>query len=272
MIMGNGFSRSSGMAVVALGAALALPSLPGPAGAAAPTALLRVAHLSPDAPPLEVRVDGHRLNSVSFTGVSAYATVPAGSHSISLRGGAVNLSTTTSLSAGSAHTVAAMGRATTPQAKVFTDRLSAPPSGDANVRVVHAAPGVPAADVVAQTGAVLFRDISFAEDPGYRSVPGGSYSVTMRRAGTNDILLAVRGIAVQPGTVYSIWAVGGGGRALQLVRSRDAAGMGTAPAGGVTTGYGGTAPGRPAPVGPGLLGGLVLIAAGGMWLGLRRRS
>lgn len=257
--------------MVALGAALALPTLPGPANAAAPTALLRVAHLSPDAPPLEVRVDGKRWSDLRFTGVSGYAAVPAGQHAVSLRGGAVNVTANSAFVAGSAHTVAAMGRAGAPSAKVFTDRLAAPPSGDANVRVVHAAPGAPAADVVAQTGTVLFKDISFSQDPGYRSVPGGSYSVTMKRAGTNDILLAARGIAVQPGAVYSIWAVGGGGRALQLVRSRDAAGIGSTPAGGTATGFGGTAPGRPAPVGPGLFGGLALIVAGGMWLGARRR-
>lgn len=267
-------SRACGLGTIALGAAIALPALPVATASAAPaTALLRVAHLSPGAPALQVRLDGKAITTpVQFTHLSAYLRVPAGTHSVQLSGGQVNVTSRTTFAAGSAHTVAAMGTAATPLAKSFNDQLQAPTAGQGKVRVVHAAQGVPPADVVAQTGAVLFSDIAFAQDPGYRAVPAGSYSVTMRRAGTSDILLAAKGIAVAPGTIASIWAVGGGGKALQLIRSNDAAAAAAAPAGGMNTGFGGTAPQQPAPVWPGLVGGLTVMAAGAIWLGARRRT
>lgn len=266
----------TGRRVLGLGLAAAvglLPALPGPAGAAAPPALVRVAHLSPDGPAVDVLIDGRRIRSgLKFTAVSAYVTVPGGRHDIEVRGQGLDLSAHPDLAAGSAHTFAAMGTLAKPLARMFTDRLGTPPAGKGSVRVVHAAPGVPPADVVAQTGAVLYQDIAFGQDPGYRSLPGGSYAVTMRRAGTGDVLLAARGIAVQPGTVYSIWAVGGGGKPLSLVRTRDAAGVGRVPAGGAATGYGGTAPGGNSggAAGGALLLGVIVLAAGATWRSARR--
>lgn len=266
-------SRAYGLGAIALGAAIALPSLPVVSASAAPaSALLRVANLSPGAPPLAVRLDGRPVSSpVQFTKLSGYVRVPAGSHSVQLTGGSVNVSTSANFAAGSAHTVAALGTSASPLARTFNDQLQAPPAGNGKVRVVHAAQGVPPADVVAQTGAVLFSNVAFAADPGYRAVPAGTYSVTMRRAGTSDILLAAKGIAVQPGTISSIWAVGGTGRALQLIRSNDAAGAGSAPSGGMNTGFGGTAPNQPTPFWPGLLGGLIVMAAGAFGLTAARR-
>lgn len=267
-------SRAGGLGAIALGAAIALPALPLATATAAPaTALLRVGNLSPGAPALAVRLDGRSITSpLQYTHLSGYLRVPAGSHSVTLTGGPVNVTSRTNFAAGSAHTVAALGVAAKPLAKAFSDEMTSPAPGQGKVRVVHAAQGVPPADVVAQTGAVLFSDIAFAQDPGYRAVPAGSYSVTMRRAGTSDILLAAKGIAVAPGAIASIWAVGGGGKALQLIRSNDAAAAGASPSGGMDTGLGGTAPQRPAPVWPGLVGGLSVMAAGVMWLSSRRRA
>jgi Domain of unknown function (DUF4397) len=267
-------SRIFGAGAIALGAAVALPSLPAGSATAAPaSALLRLANLSPDAPALQVRLDGRTINApLSFTGISGYLRVPAGSHSVQFSGGTVNVASRTDFAAGSAHTVAALGAAAKPLTKAFDDQLTVPPAGTGKVRVVHAAVGVPPADVVAQTGAVLFADLAFSQDPGYRDVPAGTYSVTMRRAGTSDILLAIKGIAVAPGAISSIWAVGGSGRPVKVIRSNDAAGASAAPSGGMNTGYGGTAPKPAAPVWPGLLAGLTVMAGGTLWLGARRRT
>lgn len=274
MGLSTGQSKVLGLSAIALGATLALPCLPAATATAAPsTALLRVAHLSPGSPTLAVKLDGRTIAPpVAFTRLSSYISVPAGSHSVSLSGGSVNVTAQADFAAGSAHTVAAMGTSAQPVARTFNDQMQAPPAGNGKVRIVHAAQGVPPADVLAQSGAVLFSNVAFAQDPGYRAVPAGTYSVTMRRAGTSEILLAAKGIAVQPGTVSSIWAVGSSGSGVKLIRSNDAAGASTAPTGGINTGFGGTAPQQPAPVWPGLLGGLTVIAAGGLWLTARRRS
>lgn len=262
-----------------IGASLMTVGMPGGvASAAAPTSLLRLAHLSPDAPSVDVYVDGERrLAGAAFKHVSGYLRVPAGSHRVEMRkagtgtSGAALVSSSVQLPAGGARTVAAIGRAASLRERVYNDSLSSPASGTGKLRVMHAAQGVPPADVKAG-GKTIFNDIAFAADPGYRSVPGGSYDVTMTPANTNQVLLAAQGVAVQAGSIYSIWAVGGAGKALSLVRALDASGASLVPSGGAGMGAGGLA-GLEARWALYLAaGGAVLMLSGSTALVRRRRA
>src|SRR5262245_26862585 len=80
-------------------------------GIAADKSLIRVAHLSPDTPGVDVYVDGQRaLGNVGFNTVSDYKSVPPGPHRLELRpAGAAADSTpaidvTVSLQGGDAYT------------------------------------------------------------------------------------------------------------------------------------------------------------------------
>jgi hypothetical protein len=74
--------------------------------------------------------------------------------------------------------------------------------------------------------------------------------------------VAVKGsVAVRPGTVTSVVLVGGAGAPRELYAFSDAAGSRSAPAGGIRTGAGGTAPSSHAPSAPVLLVAAVLVAA-----------
>ena len=71
----------------------------------------------------------------------------------------------------------------------------------------------------------------------------------MRRAGAGAVL--VKGtVAVKPGTVTSVALLGGAGERRELYAFSDAAGSRSAPAGGIRTGAGGTAPSSPGPNAP----------------------
>lgn len=248
----------------------------GTASAAAPTGLLRLAHLSPDAPSVDVYVDGQRrLAGAAFKELSGYLRVPAGNHKVEMRragagtSGAALVSTSVTLPSGGARTVAAIGRAASLQERVYDDNLSSPAAGTGKLRVMHAAQGVPPADVRAG-GKTIFNDIAFAADPGYRSVPGGTYDVTMTPAKTDQVLLAAKGVAVQAGSIYSIWAVGGAGKALSLVSALDASGASLVPRGGAGTGAGGLA-GLEARWALYLVGGGAVLMLSGRTAVLRRR-
>jgi hypothetical protein len=111
----------------------------------------------------------------------------------------------------------------------------------------------------------MLRSLAVPEPTGYRQVDSGRYRVEVRRSGGDAVL--VKGmVAVEPGSVTSVALVGGAGAPRELYAFSDAAGSGTAPAGGIRTGAGGTAPSSRAPTAPVplLAVGLVALVAAGV--------
>lgn len=131
------------------------------------------------------------------------------------------------------------------EAKAFLADITPPAPGTGRVRLVHLAPGVPAVDARVRQGVRLFEDVVFGETTSYIDVPQGAYDLEMLRAGTDQVLLAVRGVTVASGSVYTMVGTGGGDQPVEVRGFLDAAGAGATPAGGVATGLGGTAPGGP---------------------------
>jgi len=78
------------------------------------TAQLRVAHLSPDAPAVDVWVNGERtLTDVPFQGISDYLSLPAGEYRVQVSPAGqtepIVIDATVALEAGTAYTMAATG-------------------------------------------------------------------------------------------------------------------------------------------------------------------
>ena len=250
------------------------------AASAAPDAMVRVAHFSPDAPNVDVYVNGTKtLSDVAYPTVSTYLKVPAGQYRFQVRpaGAAASskavIDASSRLSSGSAVTVAAVGALATIQGKIYSDDLSAPPAGKGKIRVIHAAPSVPAVDVGVANGPTLFRGATFPSATDYSAVAAGSYPLQVRAAGTRNTLLSATQ-AVRAGSIYTIAAIGGFGKPVRLLPVVDAAGMSSMPAGGVATGAGGTAPGSSGSAGAGALalGAGALLAVGSGVVVRRRRS
>jgi hypothetical protein len=251
--------RRAGL-VLALCAA-SLLAVPVAAGAQGQPAQVRVAHFSPDAPAVDVYVNDDRvLSGVEYPTVSEYLELPAGSYDFAVRpaGAAASsdpvIEETASVEAGAAYTVAAVGALADIQAAIFGDDLSAPGSGKAKVRVIHAAPEVPAVDVAVEGGPTLFEGAEFPSATDYAEVDAATYPVQVKGAGSDDVLLEAS-LPVKAGTIYSVAAIGGAGKDTRLLPIVDATGTGRAPHGGVATGAGGTAPGTAIP-------GLTLVLAG----------
>jgi hypothetical protein len=242
-------TASARLLLLATLSALLLAAVPGVAGAQSGEAMVRVAHFSPDAPNVDVYVGGAKaLSDVPYKTVSDYLPLPAGKAELAVRpagaaaGSKPVISATPTLEGGQAYTVAAVGKVDDIKGEIFTDDLSAPPSGQAKVRAIHAAPDVPAVDVAVKGGPTLFEGAEFPSATDYAPVPAGSYDLQVKAADGGKVLLEATA-PVEAGKIYSIAAIGGAGKPVELLPIVDAAGMATMPDGGIATGAGGTAPG-----------------------------
>jgi Domain of unknown function (DUF4397) len=186
------------------------PSNPG-------VAQVRVAHLSPDAPPVDVRVNGSvAVSGAAYMDVTNYLPVPAGSVQIQVTpaGAAtpVVIEATVPLGAGTFYTIAATGllAAGDLQPIVLIDNQAT--TGQARVRFVHASPDAPAVDVaLADGGPVLFGGVPFRGAADYIGVDGGTYDLEVRVAGTSAVALPLPGFGVNGGTNYTVFAIGQAG-------------------------------------------------------------
>jgi hypothetical protein len=252
-------------AIVGAGLAVMTASSDTRAGAA-DTALLRVAHLSPDTPGVDVWVDGKRaLGNVGFQAVSNYLAVPAGKHLLELRPAGASASSPpalhaeATLAAGHAYTAAGLGSRASLHAGLFEDDLSAPPAGEAKVRVIDAAVGLKAVDVKATSGAVDFASVPFGTAVRYKPTAPGTYALVLSAAGAQTQNASTApAVEFAPGIVYTVAAIGGAQHPLRLLTIVDARASAQAPQGGVQTGGGGTAPVPSSPWWP--LAGLVAAA------------
>src|ERR671918_1162697 len=199
-----------GLALV-MALALAAPALAQGRG----EAQVRVAHLSPDAPNVDVYVNGEPvLTDVPYTTVSSYMSLPAGTQQVTVYAAGDTSSpvidTPVDLTAGYAYTVAAVGLVADGSltAQVYQEDLRSPASGNAKVRVVHASPDAGPVDVIPRGGQALVEGLTFPEASPYAEVPAGSYTLDVNAAGTKKTALRVPDATLASGGVYSAFAVG----------------------------------------------------------------
>jgi hypothetical protein len=193
-------------------------------------ARVRVVHASPDAPAVDVWVDGSvAFSSAPFQGITDYAELSPATYNVQVTPtGAtepVVIEADLSLDAGNDYTVVALGMLSDIEPLVLVDNNGAPEAGKAHVRFVHASPDAPAVDIaVADGGPVLFPNIPFKGVGDYLPVDAGTYDLEARIAGGGAVALSVPGVALQDGAVYTIFAMGlaTGEPALAAVPSLDA--------------------------------------------------
>jgi hypothetical protein len=240
-----------------------------PSASAAGQGELRLAHLSPDTPAVDVYVDSVQnpsadvtLPGVGYGTVSDYRSVPDGTYTVSMRKAGADpatppvLSTTVQVADGAARTVAGVGHFADLGLRVLQDDLQPPPAGQARVRVIAAAAQAGTLDVSVAGGPSVARGLPFAQTSGYVDVPAGATSLQVAPAGGAPTTLPV---TVTPGAVYSVLVLDASGGGLTVRPVLDAAGPSVVPSGSVPAGEGGTAAGA-----SGVLAGrtVVLTSAG----------
>jgi len=259
------------MAVPALLLCL-IPKAASASTASSGTGWIRLAHLSPDTPAVDVYLYSFGdssaelvLHHVSYGTVSPYESIAAGDYTVAMRaaGAAATtkpvLSATLTVTPGGAYTVAGLGPESGLRLQVLKDQLSTP-TGKVLVRVIQASLQQHVVTVT-WNGQPAVASLAFGSVSSYQAVSPAT--ATLHVSGASET--ANTTVTLAAGTVHTL-VVLDGSKGLVLDNFVDAAGSGDDPTGGVATGFGGTAPKVPSPM-PWvyLIGaGLVLAAVGGL--------
>ncbi|MDG4832210.1 DUF4397 domain-containing protein [Solwaraspora sp. WMMD1047] len=240
-----------------LGVGLTATTATPAAGAA--VGYVRLAHLSPDTPAVDVYLAGTTnpnkpqvFPAVGYGALSDYLPLPAGRYAVSMRTAGAPaseppvLTTEVTVSAGAAYTVAGVGRYADLGLRVLEDDLRAPAGGRAKVRVVQASVRAPVIDVAAAGGPEIASGVEFATTTRYEQVVPGTWTLRLAPPGATPTTTEV---TLAGGNVYSLLVLDDerGGLTTQL--RVDARGGAVVPAGGVDTGGGGLSAAASGPTG-----------------------
>ncbi|HEX8938803.1 MAG TPA: DUF4397 domain-containing protein [Candidatus Limnocylindrales bacterium] len=190
------------------------------AAPAAGQAWIRVLHASPDAPAVDVYVDGTKaITGLAFGQIApaaapGYVPVPAGAHAIKV---CATGSTTVcpidvpalTVADGKKYTIAATDALSRIAAQVIEDAPAAGVGGKAQLRVVHFSADTPAVDVYVNGTSRIVTGLAYPKATGYLQVDGATYSVKVCASGSTTVCpIDVAALAVANGKAYSVFAVG----------------------------------------------------------------
>jgi hypothetical protein len=266
-----GTARRIAMLLASAALLLGLAAAPAAAApAAAGTGWIRLAHLSPNTPAIDVYLYSFGdpsarivLHHVTYGTASPYEAVAQGQYTIAMRpaGAAAAsppvLSASVTIAAGHAYMAAALGLRSALRLQVFGNDLTTP-AGKALVRVIQASLKQHVI-TVSWDGQVIVSRLPFAAVTSYQAVAPGTEKVSL---------------SVGAGTIHTLVVLDGPG-GLEIANLEDAAGSARAPAGGAATGLGGTArrgPGSPVPWLVVIGAGSLLATASGLRLRRGRRG
>ncbi|MEL7239644.1 MAG: DUF4397 domain-containing protein, partial [Planctomycetota bacterium] len=225
----NPYARSSGqttqentMQLTKIGAVLTAASavslLATPAAAD-----VRVAHLSPNTPTVDVlaglsgQSKGLLFDAASYPSITPYLPVPTGTYDIDVvldsDNSVVGIDVDNfAIDADTDYTIAAVGLLggdPALQALPLVDDNTIDES-NARVRFVHASSNAPTVDIDAVGVGTVFDDVDRFTSGGYISVPGGTYDFDVFLSDDRDAgsVLDLDGIVLDNGTVYTVYAIG----------------------------------------------------------------
>jgi len=197
-------------------------------------AQLRVVHASPDAPNVDVLVDGKAvLTNVAYETASNYLTVSAGSRKIEVRATGTSqdvINARVSLSRNKYYTVLAVDKVASISPLVLTDDNTPPASGQIKLRLVHASPTAGPVDIYVEAPGTDLTGISptltnvpFKAASDYLAVAAGSYEVYITPTGTKTVALDSGSLALSAGQIRTAVALDapGGGIPLTAIVSKD---------------------------------------------------
>lgn len=177
------------------------------------TARVMVTHASPDAPGVDLLVDGIVVNSqaLEFPDNTGYLMVNSGTRNFMVNASGTSFTVideTMTIGADMNYSIFAIDELSDIRAMVLQDDLSDPAAGKAHVRFAHLSPDAPAVDITLTDGTVIFGNIAFGEHVDFTPLDAGMYDLQVRVAGTNTVALELPGINLMDGMIYTVFAKG----------------------------------------------------------------
>ncbi|PPA72257.1 DUF4397 domain-containing protein [Jeotgalibacillus proteolyticus] len=171
---------------------------------------VRVIHASPDAPAVDVYVNGEAVvEGAEFKAFTDYLALPAGDHEVEIFPSGDTetavLSAVLTVEAGTYYTAAAVNFLDDIDLSLTEDDLTLG-DGMTKVRAGHFSPDAPAVDVGLIDGDAVFSGAAFPGVTDFAELEGGTYDLEVRTA-EGDQVLDLSGTALEEGTTYSVYAV-----------------------------------------------------------------
>ncbi len=197
-----------------------------PAEASGDTVHIRVAHFSPDAPAVDIWVNGEAsaIAGLEFPQITDWIELPADSYNLAVVPAGLTIASAIigpadfDLPGGAWLTIAAVGTFERGKGSlkpiIIAEDFSPIPDGQARVTVLHAIDGAPVVDVRAGA-ATIIQGLAFPGSLGSNdgvftlTVPAGSYDLTVRPTDSDfPIILDLAGTALEANMNYFVAAVG----------------------------------------------------------------
>jgi len=173
---------------------------------------VRIGHCSPDAPSVDIHVDGEvAFEDLSFGDMSDYASLPSGSHDVAIAPTGSDdpvLETNVRVEEETSYTVLGTGMLDDLAATVFEDEPGDVPKDKSHVRFIHASPDAPEVTISVRDGVDLFQRIRFRKGSEYVPVDEGTYDLDVHPAGETEVVLPLDGVDVSGGSAYTVIAIG----------------------------------------------------------------
>lgn len=181
-------------------------------------ASLRVVQASPDTGQVNVLLNSKTISSdIGYAGSTGYISVDSGSPNLQVT--PINSSTpivneTVTLASTSNTTVIVANYAANVEGLVLSDNNTDPPTGDAQLRVVNAAPGISTADVYfvpsgssLATIAPIITSLGFESASSYETLTAGTYQIFLTVPGTKNAYFSTGQITLTSGQIRTVVAL-----------------------------------------------------------------
>ncbi len=182
--------------------------------AAQATNLISVVHASPDAPAVDVFINGEVVaGDVPFFTASGYLPLADGVYQVAISPAGLGtdysvLVADLEISGGFTGTLVVLNTLENIEALLYEDDLSPVADGLARVNAYHLSPDAPAVDVkLAGTDTTIFGGLAFT-DAAYGEVDASTYRFDITPAGGSDVVFTTPELRFESGWIYSVFATG----------------------------------------------------------------
>jgi len=212
--------------------ALCVCVLGGCGGSSNTTGNLRFLQASPDAPQVNLLVDGHSVaTGLGYINATGYISLHSGSRHaqvVPVSGGSPILDTSVNIVSSGNQTLILTGLVSSTHSLLLTDAGTTATTGDGNVRVVNASSNAGTADVyIVPAGSSIagipptVANLAFNTSTGYQLVPVGAYEVIMTTPGTKNAFLDTGSINLAASANQTVVALDGASGVVTFTQLTD---------------------------------------------------
>jgi len=177
-------------------------------------ASLRFVQGSPDAPAVDVIIDGASVaQNVAYGTATEYLPLPSGDHQVQIvpTGSAASsalIDEKVSLDEGGAYIFAATGLLKDIKSKTYQIDLDNLDAGKARVRLIHLSPDAGNVDLFVAGGDKWFDNVDFPNASDYKGIDAATYDLEVRAHDSDTVAASLSGFVAKAGRAFDLIVIG----------------------------------------------------------------